>query len=115
MNHFIRLMIFFIVILAGCSNNKATEYPLLPYPEVVVWDNKSYVVTDEIVSQLSIGQKLGHVKRYIDPTIALPEKNEDSTIAPVGSTIYEIKGRDLKYEFAVEINGQLRKAVYNEP
>ncbi|MDQ0194907.1 NisI/SpaI family lantibiotic immunity lipoprotein [Paenibacillus wynnii] len=115
MKHLFGIIIFLIVIISGCSNEEATENPLLPYPQVVVWDKKAYVVTNEIVAQVDIGQKLGEVKRYIDPNKSLPEKNEDSTIAPVGSKLYEIKNSDLKQEFAVEINGQLRKAIYNAP
>lgn len=108
------LLIILSVLIMGCTN-KNTDYPLLPYPPVIVWDIKAYVVTDEKVERNSIGKQFGEVKRYVDPTKALPEKNEDSTIAPVGSKLYEIKGTDIKNAFAVEMNGELRIAKYSEP
>lgn len=113
-----KVLSFFIlltVLLAGCGDSNKSEPPLLPYPHVVVWDKKAYVVTEATVGQKDLGEQIGVVKRYIDPNKAFPEKNEDSTIAPVGSKLYEITNIDIKDAFAVEFNGQFRKAEYYEP
>jgi len=111
----INIILLFSFFLTGCSSEKSSEYPILPYPHVVVWDNKAYVVTDETISKNSLGRQFGEVKRYIDPNKSMPEKNEDSTIAPVGSKLFEINNVDITKSFAVEINGRFRKTIYSEP
>lgn len=114
----LNIILLFSVILTGCSIGKGSsksEYPILPAQPVVVWNDIGYLVTDETVSESSIGKQLGEVKRYFDPNKAFPEKDEDSTIAPVGSKFYEINDVDVKNGFAVEINGHLRKATNTEP
>lgn len=100
-------------LLTGCGTR--TENALLPYPPVVVWDNKAYVVSNNIVSEEELSDKIGEVKRFIDPNKKFPEKNEDSTIAPVGSGLFSIIDLDVKDALAVEISGQYVKAEYYEP
>lgn len=105
----------FTLLLVSCNEKSPKEYPVLPYPEVVVWDNKAYVVSEETVSKDMVTEEFGEVKRYIDPYEKLPEKDGDSTIAPAGSKLYLLKDSNLKDGFAVKINGKFYKAYYNEP
>ena len=109
------IVILLPLIWTACTDKKKTEYPLLPYPPVIVWDNKAYVVTEETVAKDQIGEQLGEVKRYINPAEAMPEKNEDSTIAPVGSKLYKVNGKDVAKAFAVECNSQYLLTAYSDP
>lgn len=105
------ILIVFIIIFQGCSlKDNTTEYPVLPYPPVIVWNNKAYVVTDDTIAAERIGKEIGTVKRYIDPDKSLPEQDGDSTIAPKGSTFYEVEGQDEASVIAVLIEGEYRKA-----
>ncbi|QOY34650.2 NisI/SpaI family lantibiotic immunity lipoprotein [Anaerobacillus isosaccharinicus] len=100
----------------GCTNtNSQSSYPSLPYGDAVVWDNKAFSVTEEIVSPDSLDMEIGEVKRYIDGNKQLPEKDLDSTIAPVGSKLFKIKDMNLKEVLAIELNGKFYKAVHSEP
>lgn len=112
----------FLVLLIGCTNgnntsgNNTSEYPLLPYPHVIVWDNKAYVILEnETLSIEDIGEQIGEVKRYIDPNEKSPEEDEDSTFAPVGSKIFALKNESIKTSIAVEMNGKFLKAIHTEP
>ncbi|WP_054940604.1 hypothetical protein [Paenibacillus ihuae] len=104
------IIVLIAISLIGCSNNKESEHPLLPYPPVVVWDNKAFVVTENTIQEDQVGEIVGTVKRYIDPNKAVPERDGDSTIAPVGSEFYQIKGQEVTSIIAVLINGEYRKA-----
>jgi hypothetical protein len=98
------------IILVGCSGQTESEYPLLPYPPVVVWDNKAYFVTEEVIQEDQIGEQIGVVKRYIDPNKAMPEFDGDSTIAQVGSGFYQINGLEMSNFLAIYIDNEFRKA-----
>lgn len=87
-----------------------SEYPLLPYPPVVVWDNKAYLVIDDTIQKDQTGERIGTVKRYIDPTKALPEFDGDSTIAPVGSEFFVINGKDIAAGFALFFDGGVSRS-----
>ncbi|MBC8080414.1 MAG: hypothetical protein H7X86_08720 [Gorillibacterium sp.] len=118
MKYLINIILLISILLTGCTIGKGSsksEYPNLPAQPVVVWNSIGYLVTDETISKNSIGKQLGEVKRYFDPNKAFPEKDEDSTIAPVGSKLYEINDVDVKNGFAVEMNGKFRKATHFEP
>lgn len=104
-----------IFLLTGCNQYVVQDSVQLPYPPVVVWDNKAYAVTIEIVPNEQVGDKFGEIIRYVDPKKNYPEFDGDSTIAPIGSGLFYIKGYDLKYVFAVEMDGQYIKAEYSEP
>ncbi|MEK5494090.1 hypothetical protein MKZ24_25660 [Paenibacillus sp. FSL R7-0297] len=105
------ILIVFILVLQGCSlKDNTTEYPVLPYPPVIVWNNKAYVVTDDTIAAERIGKEIGTVIRYIDPDKSLPEKDGDSTIAPKGSPFYEVEGQDEASVIAVLFEGEYRKA-----
>lgn len=109
------ILLLFSNFLISCGHNKQTDNVILPYPPVIVWENKAYVFTDIIVPADELGNKIGEVKRYVDPTKHSPEKNGDSTLAQVGSSFFEIKGLDPKRSFAVELNGKCIKVEYYEP
>jgi hypothetical protein len=104
------LVILSTVYLPGCSGKADKEYPLLPYPPVVVWENKAYVVTEDTIQEDQISEQIGVVKRYIDPSKGVPELDGDSTIALVGSKLYEIKGLSTTSVFAVFFGEEYRKA-----
>lgn len=66
-------------------------------------------------SQEMIGKEIGEVKRYVDPYKSMPVKDEDSTVAPVGSKLFEIKGGSVLKAFAVRFNGEYRKVQPYKP
>ncbi|WP_150271615.1 hypothetical protein [Paenibacillus tepidiphilus] len=112
MQRIIMLMVLAAVMLTGCSSaNTTSEYPLLPAPPVIVWENKSYVVSELTVEEEKLDQHIGTVKRFIDPQKAFPERDEDSTIAPVGSKFYTVKDYDSSSLLAVYRDGEYRKAM----
>lgn len=110
-----------VSILTGCSQNQANKathssiMPSLPSPPVIVWENVGYVVESETIPKEMIGKEIGEVKRYVDPYKSMPVKDEDSTVAPVGSKLFEIKGVSVRKAFAVQFNGEYRKVQRDEP
>lgn len=114
--------LLFLIFLTGCSVNEQIQpverhslYPSLPYAPVVVWNNIGYVVSDELIPQSKVGNQFGEVKRYIDPNQSMPEKDGDSTVAPIGSKLYEIKSTSIEDGFVVQINNEYRMATHYKP
>lgn len=76
--------------------------------EFVVYENSSYMVTTESVSE--IGEKLGEVTHYSD---MYSVSGNFSNHYPVGTAYYKIIGIDVSDAIAVEVaSGKYVKAAY---
>lgn len=98
-------MIFFVLLVsflaAGCSDQNKDSNSSSSYPSAIAWNNILYGLSIEEVSTEEIGKEIGKIKRRTTP---MPKKNGDSNDLPIGSILYEIKGKDPNEVIAVKVN-----------
>lgn len=82
-----------------------------PAPSIVVWKNRTYEKTQLTVSEKELGAKLGEIKKISDK----PEFNGEANSSPIGTSLYAIKGKDIKKEIAIKIDGKYYRAVLKAP
>ncbi|MCK9859351.1 hypothetical protein [Paenibacillus sp. ATY16] len=101
------LVLIVSFLLAGCSvQNKESSSS---YPSAVAWNNILYGYSIEEISIEEIGKEIGKIKRQTTP---MPKKNGDSNDLriPIGSILFEIKGKDPNQAIAIKVDDKYFKA-----
>jgi hypothetical protein len=76
----------------------------------LIWDNRSYYKTSDIVEQKDLGKSLGSIIKET----ANPFYNCESNGIPVGTVLYEINGEDSKNVIAVLFGSSYYRVVWKE-
>ncbi|RAP77246.1 hypothetical protein [Paenibacillus montanisoli] len=107
MKHKKFLLLFFVIVLTWFSSNIEGAFAST-YPSSVAWNNYLYGLSVEEVDSKDIGNEIGKIKRQRTP---MPKKNGESNEKHhVGSSLFEIKGVDIKDAIAVKVDEKFFKA-----
>ncbi|MGW6383756.1 hypothetical protein [Peribacillus butanolivorans] len=116
------LLIILILSLVGCNsendemrdkeNTQTGMSASWAYP-FVKWNNETYVVTEEVVSETNIGKRIGEVTVYLDEEGTYG--GNFSNIYKEGTEYYEISNINTKELIAIKNDkGQFIKAVISD-
>lgn len=111
MRRLIMVIIISYVTLTGCSfisENKSSN----SYPNTVAWNNILFGISIEEVSEQDIGKEIGTINKIRYP---MPIKNGESNDTPVGSLIFEVKGKNANEFIAVKVKGKYLSATILGP
>jgi len=90
------VILVFIIMATGCGRNSSASWAF----QFVVLNNNTYQVTDEIISQDKIEEKIGEVTHYSDKEGTY--SNGFSNKYEKGTELYKIKGMDVNKYIAVK-------------
>lgn len=94
------LMMLSVAVLTGCSQSIGSKSSST-YPSAVAWNNSLYALSVVEVPVDEVGAEIGKIDRRTSP---MPKRNGESNDKPVGSLLYEMKGKDSQAEIAVKVN-----------
>ncbi|MEY9975026.1 hypothetical protein ABH966_005450 [Lysinibacillus sp. RC46] len=96
-----------IFLLIGCNSSSSWAFQFVKY------NNTHYIVTEEVLENDQLGEKLGEVKYHLNNE--QDSKELSSNIYPVGTKIYAINNIDISKAIAVvNEDGKLIKLVVEE-
>ncbi|MEB2278663.1 hypothetical protein LAV73_01405 [Lysinibacillus xylanilyticus] len=94
----------FIFLLIGCNSSSSWAFQFVKY------NNTHYIMTEEVLENNQLGEKLGEVK--YDLNKEQDSKELSSNIYPVGTKIYAINNIDTSKAIAVvNEEGEIIKLV----
>jgi hypothetical protein len=96
---YIILIFLSLAMLAGCSQSMRPETSS-SYPSAIAWNDSLYGLSVTEVPVQEIGKGIGKIDRKTNP---MPKKNGESNDKPVGSQLYEIKGKESQEIIAVKV------------
>ncbi|MFJ7916916.1 MULTISPECIES: hypothetical protein [unclassified Lysinibacillus] len=96
-----------IFLLIGCNSSSSWAFQFVKY------NNAHYIVTEEVLENDQLGEKLGEVKYRLNNE--QDSKELSSNIYPVGTKIYAINNIDISKAIAVvNEEGKIIKLVVEE-